>query len=460
MLRAYCCVFTVTKFFTMNKKYIYPALFVFFTAAISFILIRAKKEVEASYQLLERKGALSKSGEYIKTRATAASLKMKVQENPADNKSRLALSTIYINEARITGNYLYYDMAAMQQVNAVLENEPKNFNALTYKALIYLSQHHFADGLGIAEKAKKINPYNAFIYGILVDGNVEMGNYSEAVANAEKMISIRPDLRSYSRISYLREIHGDYPGAIEAMKLAVDAGMPGDEGTEWARIQLGHLYEKAGDLKNAEMHYTIALEERPNYAYAFAGLSHIAASNKNYTKAISYLLKADSLVADYTFKDELVDMYKLTGQNEKALSIASTVVDEMSKDAKAGTTNENIGHYADRELAYAYLKINENEKALTHALAEYNRRPKNIDVNETVAWVYYKQNKADKAIPYLEEALKTNCKNPVLLNRAGLIYAKAGDKEKAKAFLEEAMKTNPVIAEDIKAMDAATMKSL
>ena len=245
-----------------------------------------------------------------------------------------------------------------------------------------------------------------------------------------------------------------------AMKLALDAGIAGDEGTEWARIQLGHLYEKTGDLKNAEMHYMIALQERPNYAYAFAGLSHIARANKDYSKAIRYLLKADSLVTDYTFKDELVDIYKLTGRNDKAASLAETVIDEMNKDVKAGATNDNIGHYADRELAYAYLKINENEKALTHALAEYNRRPKNIDVNETVAWVYYNQGKAEKAIPFLEEALKTNCKNPVLLNRAGLIYAKAGDKEKAKVFLEAAMKNNPVIAEDLKAIDEKTMKSL
>jgi hypothetical protein len=54
----------------------------------------------------------------------------------------------------------------------------------------------------------------------LVDGNVEMGNYATAIEEADKMISIRPDIRSYSRASYLREIHGDYPGAIDAMKLA------------------------------------------------------------------------------------------------------------------------------------------------------------------------------------------------------------------------------------------------
>lgn len=444
----------------MNKKYLYPFIIILFIAAISFILIKNKKQAEISYELLERKGSLAQKGEYIKTRAKAESLTRIIEENPEDNKSRLALSTLYIQEARITGNYMYYDMAAMQQLNAVLKKEPENFNALTYKALIYLSQHHFADGLAVAEKAKAINPYNAFIYGILLDGNVEMGNYTEAVNNAEKMVSIRPDLRSYSRISYLREIHGDYPGAIEAMKLAVDAGVPGDEGTEWARVQLGHLYENTGDLKNAEMHYTIALYERPDYAYALAGMARIAKANNNYSKAISYYLKADSLVADNIFKEELVDVYRSAGQNDKALAIAKAVIDNMNKDSKAGLTNDNIGHYSDRELAYAYLKINDNDKALTHALAEYNRRPDNIDANETVAWVYYNQNKADKALPYIKVALKTNCKNPVLLCHAGLIYAKAGEKATAKSFFQEALKNNPNIPEEIKKESLQVMQTI
>jgi tetratricopeptide (TPR) repeat protein len=241
------------------------------------------------------------------------------------------------------------------------------------------------------------------------------------------------------------------------MKLALDAGMPGDEGTEWVRVQLGHLYEKTGDLKNAEMHYTIALQERPHYAYALAGLGHIATANKDYAKAIDYFLKADALVSDYTFKDELVDIYKLAGQNDKAISLQQSIINEMNKDAKAGLTNDNIGHYADRELAYAYLKVKENDKALTHALAEYNRRPKNIDVNETVAWVYYNQDKPAKAIPYIDEALKTNCKNPTLLQHAGLIYARAGDKEKAKIFLQQAMKSSQNIDKDLKTQIAEVM---
>ena len=80
----------------------------------------------------------------------------------------------------------------------------------------------------------------------------------------------------------------------------------------------------------------------------------------------------------------------------------------MNNDGKKGEQDESIGHYADRELAYAYLLQNDNENALKHALAEYNRRPENIDVNETVAWVYYKMKAYDKALPYINAALKTN----------------------------------------------------
>ncbi|MEO6329552.1 MAG: hypothetical protein ABIO55_11490, partial [Ginsengibacter sp.] len=157
----------------MNKKNVYKLAIGLFAVAIVFILLKFKNsELEpASYQLKERKGALAETAEYIKTRAIAANLKMSIQENPEDIKSMLALGGLYIQEARITGNHLYYDMAAMQQVNNTLNKDANNFEALTYKALIYLSQHHFADGLAIAEKAKNINPYNAFIYGLLIDAN-------------------------------------------------------------------------------------------------------------------------------------------------------------------------------------------------------------------------------------------------------------------------------------------------
>lgn len=448
----------------MKKNSANIVLIVFFLAVSAFVVIRYTiryyRIEHATYPLLDRKDTSDNAIEWNATKKVARQLIDKINYNPNDNKTAIALSTLYIQEARITGNYIYYDAAAMKYINQVLDNDPNNFEALTLKSLLYMSQHHFAEGLEIAEKAQSINPYNALIYGLLVDGNVEMGNYKSAVENSDKMDSIRPDIRSYSRISYLREIYGDYPGAIEAMKLALSAGGPGDEPTEWTRIQLARLYENTGDLKSAEMHYMIALQERPGYGYATAGLGHIAMANKDYPKAISYYEKATASLNDYAIQEQLSQLYRLSGNNKKAHSLLQKLIDGMNADGKKGENDVNIGHYADRELAYAYLLNNDNENALEHALIEYNRRPMNIDVNETVAWVYYKMKEYDKALPYLQTALKTNSKNPVLLCNAGLIYAHSGKKELAKSTLQEALKNNPNIDVDLKTESENELKTL
>jgi len=419
----------------MKKNYWYAISLAAIAIVIAVFAIGYTTRENKLDDLLERSAAFPKTDEWTVRRDYVTALRSKIRKDPTDARSILALTTLFIQEARITGNYMYYDKAALKCVNKVLKQDSLNGEALTFKSLIYLSQHHFADGLALAEKAHRINPFNAFIYGLLVDGNVEMGQYDSAVANADRMVSIRPDIRSYSRISYLREIHGDLQGAIEAMKMAVDAGGQGDETTEWSRVKLGRLYENTGDLKSAEMHYTIALDERPGYAFAWAGLARVAVASKDYTKAIDYYRKADSMINDYSIKEECADAYALAGKKAAADSLTSVVISELSRDEQSGLSNDNIGHYADRELAYAYLKVNNYDKALQHALMEYNRRPDNIDVNETVAWIYYCKKQSREALPYLRAALKTHSKNPVLLRRAGLIYASIEHDSEAKTSL-------------------------
>jgi tetratricopeptide (TPR) repeat protein len=428
----------------------------FVVAAVCFILVNANKNEKVKtasfYPLKERKGAMAQSAEASEVKKQFAGLLKIVRTNPNDIKSRIALAALYIQEARITSDYAYYDKAAMKYVDEVLEKDATHFEALTFRALIYLSQHHFAEGLAVAEKVRAANPYNAFVHGMLVDANVELGNYAKAVEEAEKMISIRPDLRSYSRVSYLREIHGDYPGAIGAMKLAVDAGLPGDEATEWSRVHLGHLYEMIGDAKTAETQYLLALDYRPGYAYALAGRGRIALALQQYEKAIGYYEQADSLINDHSFKEGLAEAYKLSGQKNKAESILQQLI-HMMDDHAADTKGHHheMEHHADLELAHIYLKTGDYNNALEHAMEEYERRPGNIEVNETIALVYYMKKEFTKALPYMEMAMKTKSKDPNLLCLAGLVYAKTGNKEKAKPLLKEISDTNAAIEEPLKA---------
>lgn len=437
----------------MKKNYWYIMLIAFFTVTAGFIVIKYKNkqqaENNAEYSLLPRVGN-SNSAEWIVAKNNTDKLIAKIKANPDDLKSALALANAYIMEARISGNIAYYDRAAMKTVDNVLAKDPSNYEALMLRSLLQLSQHHFADGLATATTAVNINPNNAFVYGLLVDANVEMGNYDSALDAADKMVSIRPDLRSYSRIAYLREIYGDYPGAVSAMKLAVAAGIPAEESTEWCRIQLGRLYENMGDIANAGFQYKLSLAARPGYAYALAGLARIASFEKKYDSAVYYYEQAASLTIDLGIKENLAIAYNNAGNQPKANALNASVIEEMNKNAKMSADDPTVGHYSDKELAYAYLQNKEYDKALEHALAEYNRRPKNIDVNETMAWVYYKRNELTKVLAYLDAATKTHSMNPVLLCTAGLIYAKTGDSEKGKMMLALGLKHNPVLQDDIK----------
>jgi tetratricopeptide (TPR) repeat protein len=438
----------------MKKKNIYLLSIILFCIAVAGIIIKYnyKKTQDENkvYALLPRKGALANSDEWKKAKHSSDSLLALIKDNPTDSKSQLRLAALYIQEARVTGNYAYYDVAAMKYINDVLNLDSLEFTGLVFKSLIYMSQHHFADGLNVAHKAQQVNPYNAYVYGLLVDGNVEMGNYDSAVYYADKMVSVRPDLTSYSRVSYLREIFGDYNGAIKAMQMAVEAGGAGDEHTEWSRYQLANLYQKTGNYNEADALYQLSLTVRPDYAYALAGLAQIAVAQKDYTKAINLYNKADSVVDDYSIKEELVDAYQLSGQQQKADALSKQVIDELNANAQAAVANQNLGHYADKELAYAYLKIKDDDKALEHAMLEYNRRPNNIDVNETVAWVYYCKGDYAKAVPYINVAMRTHSKNPVLLSRAALIYYKSGNQQLAKTTIAQTSLQNPYIDQPLR----------
>jgi tetratricopeptide (TPR) repeat protein len=430
----------------MKNKLLPGLLMILFLGAAGFIIMNHQdkelKKTATIYSLLERKGGQAKTEEWLFIKNSVEKLQEAIKKNPIDKKSLTALANYMVMEARASGNYSYYDAAALKYVEDVLAIDPNHFEALCLKALVQLSQHHFAEGLATAEKVRKENPYSAFVYGILVDANVELGKYDSAVAAAEKMMEIRPDLRSYARASYLREIHGDYAGAVEAMTAAVEAGHPGDEATEWSRVQLGQLYENMGDLQKAAVQYTLAANNRPGYPYPLAGLARIAAANKEYSKALSFYLQADSAVNELAFKEDIADMYRLSGLTDKATDISNKALAEMEENAKAAITDDNIGHYSDKEMAEAYIKNGNYDKAVEHALAEYNRRPGNIDVNETLAWAYHKKGDNKKAQTSITAALRTNSKNPRLLCRAGLIQLQAGNKTAARQLLVAGLQKN------------------
>lgn len=371
----------------------------------------SKQQAIVVPKLLDRHPALRQEKEWEKVQNYYVENRQKLERDPSNNEARLALAHLFINEARVTGEHGHYYPAALEVLDGIkLEaaDEDVRFRALAAKAGVQLSLHDFAAGLETAKQAVAINPYNAQIYGALVDANVELGRYDEAVAMADKMVSIRPDLRSYARISYLREIHGQVDGAIEAMKLAVAAGFPSYEETAWARLTLGRLYENYGSPDEAEQQYQMILAERPDYPFAIGALADMAIKRKDYPEAERLLKQAAGIIPEFSFYESLAHIYKETGRQE-AFENTMKELWAMLKD------DTDSGHNMNLEYAQLYSELmKDQDKALEYARKEYEKRPDNIDVNRVMADIYYRRGDSAEAARHLQAATRTNSRHPGL----------------------------------------------
>ncbi|MFN0031765.1 MAG: tetratricopeptide repeat protein [Flavobacteriales bacterium] len=393
-------------------------------------------------ELLTRQGELAATAEWQKTLEAVNTTKEKIKNNPQDFASYIKLAEIFINEARVTGEHGHYYPAILGLIENLQSKKPDNeilFRALTLKSSVYLSLHQFATAKECATQAVQLNANNAQIYGALVDANVELGNYAEAVKMAEKMMEIRPDLISYSRASYLREIHGDPKGAIQAMNLAVESGYAGYENLAWTRNTLGEIHETYGDIMNAEVQYKTTLQERPGYPFAIAGLASVEKKKGNVEEAEKLLNQACAIIPEVSFYADLASIYKETGRKELADKTIIEVLAMMADD-------EAKGHVMNLEYAKLYMNlIEDNNKALEYAMKEYEVRPMNIDVNNVLAEIYYNKGDLVKAEEHLALAMSTNSQNPELLMIAGLIYTANGNKTQGEQLVKQANESNPYL---------------
>ena len=115
-----------------------------------------------------------------------------------------------------------------------------------------------------------------------------------------------------SRVSYLKFIAGDTPGAISLMKTAVTEGLeaqlPG-ENLAWLYYELGEFLHEAGDSASADTAYLAALTIHPGDYRALAALGKLRANNGRYAEAIALYQKAIAVVPMPIYIAELGDLY-------------------------------------------------------------------------------------------------------------------------------------------------------
>lgn len=359
----------------------------------------------------------------------------RVRENPSDVQSYAVLGSAYVQKARETGDPSYY-AKAQAAIDEALRVGPDNVEALIGAGTLANARHQFQEALQLGERARAANPSVPRVYGVIADAQTELGMYDDAIATLQTMVDMRPDLSSYSRVSYARELHGDLDGAIEAMRMAVDAGGPTTENSAWTRVQLGNLYFAKGDLAQAEQEYQATLVQLPNYVYGQAGLARVRAAQGRADEAIDLYRQAIARMPLPEFVIALGELQQATGRAAEAAK-QYDLVRAMQQLFKVN------GVDTDLELAL-FDADHGGDPAATVALARaaHARRP-SVKAADTLAWALYKAGDAAEARRYADEALRLGTQDALMLYHAGTIAQAQGDSAAARELLGRALALNP-----------------
>jgi len=362
-------------------------------------------------------------------------LQRRLRANPDDVNAYAELGLGLLQQVRETGDMSLYSRAG-EAFDEALQRDPLQVDALMGQGILSLALHDFRGAVAWAEQARIVNPFRAGILGIMVDGYVEQGRYAEAIVTLQEMVDLRPDLQSYSRISYLRELHGDMAGAIEAMQRASTTAAANTEDWRWTMTHLGNLYFNQGDLAQATLIYQEVLAARAEYPYALEGMARIEAAQGNVTDAIAQYQQLANRLPLPQFVIALGELYEASGDMNAAQEQYG-LVDLMQQ------LNRAAGMNVDLEMALFNANHGTDHAAIVaEARAAYADRP-TIYAADALAWALYHLGDYDEAWQQSQTALRLGTQDATLHFHAGMIAAKRGDRVAARAALEKALAINP-----------------
>jgi tetratricopeptide (TPR) repeat protein len=362
------------------------------------------------------------------------SLQTRLRQLPTDWRSFASLGLAYVQQARVTADPSYYPKAeGVLQRSLELERHD-NFSAMVGMAALAAARHDFSGALRWGERARAINPYNANVYGVIGDAQVELGRYPDAFATFQTMVDTLPGVASYARVSYARELLGDVPGAIRAMAAARDlAGTPAD--AAWANYQLGELAFNRGDLEGARAAYRRGAAADADYVPPLAGLAKVAWAEGHLRKAIAGYSDVVARFPSPEYVIALGDLYEVAGRPDLADRQYALVRAEEQLFRANGVN-------VDLELALFDAAHGDPEGAIRAARDEWAKRH-SVHVADAFAWALYANGRYVEAAGYATKAMALGYRNALFAFHAGMIQLRLGHPARARTLLTEAVDINP-----------------
>jgi tetratricopeptide (TPR) repeat protein len=362
-----------------------------------------------------------------------ASLQDRLRTVPHDWQSWALLGLAYVQQARITADPRYYPKADGALHRSLSLGPEGNFQAEVGEGALALARHDFTGALRWGQRARRVNPYNANVYGVIGDAQVELGRYRGAFRTFQHMVDFHPELSSYARASYALELQGDVPAALRAMRLAVRAaGTPEDRA--FAAYQLGELHFSRGRIGPAVRLYREAAALAPDYAPPHAALAKAAWARGRIDEAIR---RYGAVVGRYPLPEYVIalgDLQHVAGRPAAAARSYELVRVEERLFRAAGVN-------VDLELAMFDADHGRPHAALATARAEWRRRH-SILVADALAWSLHRVGHDKAALRYARLAHQLGYRSAQISFHKAMIEITMGDPGAARRDLELALDIN------------------
>ena len=382
---------------------------------------------------------------------TIAGLQQHLTASPEDAGSFASLGLAYVQQARITSDPSFYPKAHGALRRSLALQPHDNEGALVGLAALAAARHDFAAALRLGTQARRVDPYDANVYGVIGDAQLELGRYDEAFATFQTMVDTKPTLSAYARVSYAREMVGDVDGAIRSMEVARDvAGSAAD--LAWTSFHLGELRFNRGDVDGAAREYRAGVQADPDFVPNLAGLGKVAWATGDLDTAIERFVDVTQRYPSPDYVATLGDLYAARGDRADA----ERQYDVVRAEAKLFRAN---GVNVDLELALFEADHGDPRSALRAARSEWGRRH-SVHVADALAWALYANGLDHEAATYARRASALGTRNASFSFHAGMIQRALGHADQARSLLRRALAINPSFSVQHSPTAAATLAAI
>ena len=423
-----------------NRLIVGAAAAIFAAAAILFSgVLRPDAPAAASDVLPTAVAAeLAKGFAAGDTQAEILGLQGELRLNSHNVKALDTLGLAYLQRVRETGDATYYPKAQGILTEA-LSQSPRDLVATAGLGQLALSRHQFAQALLIGRRAQRISPTTAGVYGVIGDAQIELGRYRDAFKTFDHMAALKPDVASYARVSYARELIGHVAASERAMRLAASAALGAKEASSWTHVQLGLLYLGHSAAKRALVEMQHALKIDPTYYVALDGMAQAQASLGRVRTALVYEQAAVDRVPLPAQVAFLGDLYRATGKAVAAKREYALIGVIEKLLAANGVRNDlDIALFdADHGIALSH--------ALDLARKGHAQRP-SIFGDDVLGWTLARNGHCQAALRYSARSLRLGAQDALKFFHRGWIEACLGDRARAASWYRRALALNPTFS--------------